>query len=251
MQGDLSVRVENLGKDELGELGLYFNYMIDNLNDLIDKKTTMEGEIARAELMALQSQINPHFLYNTLDMINWQAIYNNNIELENIVLALSQFYRQSLSNGDDVVTIESEAKHIESYLIIQKIRFKEKISFDIKLDSIKEYILPKITIQPLVENAIIHGILEKEGSGNKVIIYGEKIDDKIVITILDNGIGISKNKLDLLNSQQYNSGTGIRNILKRLRLYFGEEASLIYESTEGVFSKAILNFPAKLKNHIS
>lgn len=186
----------------------------------------------------MQSQINPHFLYNTLDMINWLSLKNSTGEVNSAVRALANFYRLSLSGGKDIVTIADELKHVSYYLQIQNIRFGDKIKSVIDVDKdVLEYSIPKITLQPIVENAIHHGILEKPDKTGVITVKGRKIENTIIITVSDDGIGIPEENLKSImlyeSLSKTGSSYGIKNINERIKLIYGNDYGLNCTSVYG------------------
>lgn len=232
--------IENDSDDELGELINNYNYMIAKMSVLIDEQYKSGKAIKNAELKALQSQINPHFLYNTLDMINWMAYKNMNSEISSAVKSLAKFYKLSLNKGKDILPIEDELHHVSLYVQIQNMRYSNRISLEINVNSyIRNHLIPKITLQPLVENSIIHGIFSKGAVEGKIIITGSIINDNICLKVSDDGIGLKEDELSLILSPEklkYNdtsskgSGYGIKNIHERLKLYYGDDYGLSFSS---------------------
>lgn len=248
--GELDVSIYSKSKDEIGMLMNSFNYMIETINDLMEEKYKIGKEIKNAELKALQAQINPHFLYNTLDLINWKAIDNDVPEIAEISQALAKFYKLSLSKGKDIISIEDEIKHVATYVQIQNLRFDNCIKFIIEVDEeIYEYHIMKILLQPIVENSIIHGILEnREGQQEGTIILKGIIDEGVItLTIEDNGIGMDNIKIKELLSNSKSSekhGYGVRNIHERIQLSYGDAYGLHYTSSLGRGTKVEIKIPA-------
>ena len=236
--GKINNIIENNYKDEIGELFESYNYMVRKVSSLIDEQYKLGQELKSAELKALQSQINPHFLYNTLDMINWLSLKNSTGEVNSAVRALANFYRLSLSGGKDIVTIADELKHVSYYLQIQNIRFGDKIKPVIDVDKdVLEYSIPKITLQPIVENAIHHGILEKPDKTGVITVKGRKIENTIIITVSDDGIGIPEENLKSImlyeSLSKTGSSYGIKNINERIKLIYGNDYGLNCTSVYG------------------
>ena len=215
--------------DEIYRLGQSFNKMLDDISLLIDKIYKEQQEKSLAELKVLQEQIKPHFLYNTLDNIKWMAKKQNADDVSTAISDLSTFFRLSLNNGKETVSLGQEFKHTKSYLDIQKIRFQDKFSYVLNLDENTEnFVVPKIIIQPIVENAINHGI--KPANKNCTIIINAKmIANDIHIIIEDDGIGIEKSKLNkLLLELSQNEQTdhyGIRNVINRINNMYNKNCS--------------------------
>ena len=170
-EGKLDTFIENSSMDEIGELIESYNFMISKMSILIEEQYKSGKEVKNAELMALQSQINPHFLYNTLDMINWMSYKNMNKEISTAVKNLAGFYKLSLNKGKSIVTIKDELTHISLYVKIQNMRYSDRINLSIDIpEDIAEYHIPKITLQPIVENSITHGILAREKMPGNIFI---------------------------------------------------------------------------------
>jgi two-component system sensor histidine kinase YesM len=246
-KGDLELISVRPGKDEIGELMESFNFMIQRIKILIEEQYKSGQEIKSAELKALQAQINPHFLYNTLDLINWTAIKYNVPEISSTVKSLSRFYKLSLSKGRDTVPISDELEHVKLYTDIQNRRFENKIILDIQVeDRILGYNVPKIILQPIVENSILHGILEKDDKAGRITITGALQQDTIILKVSDDGVGMDEEAInDILNAKTDEIyGYGVWNINNRLRLYYGEEAGLLIRSEIGKGTEAEIRIPA-------
>ncbi len=230
-KGNFNISVEENWGGEIGVLYSSFNYMIKRINELIHEVYLSKIKEKDAELKALQAQINPHFLYNTLDTVNWLAVKHNVPEISKIVNSLASILRYSINKGNDVTTVDKELKHVESYITIQKIRFKDKFEVSFNIDKrILHYKTIKLILQPLVENAIIHGIETYEGKG-KILINGYLDDGKIVFEVINNGNPID---LDLVNKlldspSEDKDSYGIQNVNERIKLYYGEEYGLYYQ----------------------
>ncbi len=239
-EGDLTVSFNTKYSDEIGELGSSFNTMVKEINNLINLVHIEEKSKRIAEMNVLQAQIKPHFMYNTLDTIRWMAEEHNEDDIVEIIEAFTNLLRISLSKGKEIITVEEELNHIKSYLTIQKIRYEDKLDYEIKFDeNILNYKLIKLILQPLVENAIYHGIKEKRGNG-KILIRGEIKDDLLNFTISDDGKGIEEVALNninkMLKSGDMNNnkiGYGIFNVNKRIQLIHGDEYGLTYKSIYG------------------
>ncbi|RCX21555.1 two-component system sensor histidine kinase YesM [Fontibacillus phaseoli] len=229
-------------QDEIGRLVSSYNYMINSVQELLQEQYRLGVEKIGAELKALQSQINPHFLYNTLDMLNWMAQREERSNIQQVVYALSDYYKLILNKGEDFVTLKDELRLSSIYVEIQQRRFKDRIVFktDIEDDAL-DCMLPKITLQPLVENSILHGITEKpEGKGN-IFIRGRVCNNRLVLTIEDDGIGMSYHRDG--RPRTHGSGYGVKNIEKRLELYFGEQRCIYFESNPGTGTRVFINVP--------
>jgi two-component system sensor histidine kinase YesM len=251
-RGDFSQQVYFTNEDEIGELGGGYNAMISYIKDLIDRVYKLQIREREAELNALQAQINPHFLYNTLDTIFWKAERNHVPEISEMVLALSRIFRLSLNRGNELATVAQEQELIEQYLILQKIRFKEKLAYEIDCDpGLLEMRLPKLILQPFVENAIIHGIEELENGGH-LRITGKLEQEWMVFTITDNGVGMADEKINqILSRNNYNEnplkvtgGYAVRNVVERLELYYSSNHELTFSSSPGKGTTVSLKIPA-------
>lgn len=243
-------------KDEIGILYQNYNDMIGRIKRLLKENYNMGRDLKSAEYKALQSQINPHFLYNTLDMISWFSIQGKPKEVNDVVYSLARFYKISLSKGKDIITIGEELEHTDCYVAIQKYRFANKIVYVKDIDpDILPYSIPKITIQPLVENAILHGILEKENGDGILEIKGRMEDGIIHIMLMDNGKGMDCGSTILNGSsvmqespesetESQGSHYGLRNIVLRLKLLYGPEYGLSIESALGKGTVIHIHIPA-------
>ena len=248
--GDLSVKIKYAGEDEIGVLTENFKLMLDEIKIMLDDQYKTGRDLKAAELKALQSQINPHFLYNTLDFINWTAMSHNAPQISSMVLALAKFYKLSLSRGKDLITLQDELTLTQLYVKIQNMRFSNKIELIIEEDeTAMDVLIPKITLQPIIENAILHGILEKEDPTGKIEIVIKNDGEKTLITVVDNGKGMSKEILEsLLSENPKNSssrGYGARNIHNRIQLQFGSDYGLTYNSTLNVGTTVEILIPSK------
>lgn len=238
-EGNLSVRSDIHTGDEAGVLSDSLNTMIDKINELLEQVTTEQVRLRKAEFELLQSQINPHFLYNTLDAIIWLAEAGEQKKVVSMVRSLSEFFRTSLNRGKDIISVREELLHVRSYLEIQQVRYQDILNYDIDVPvELGNYLIPKITIQPLVENALYHGIKNKRGSGH-IHIRGSRQENFLVIEIEDDGIGISKERLWQVNDgirKKILTGKdiyGLYNVNERIRLNFGEAYGINVMSTYG------------------
>lgn len=231
--GNFKEKVNLKYMDEIGLLGLEYNDMIDNINNLIDKVYKLQISEREAELKALQAQINPHFLYNTLDSIYWRAQKSKEKDISEMIYALSKLFRLTLNRGNEFTEVQNEKDFIENYLILQKKRFQNKLKYKIEIsDKMLRYKIPKLILQPFVENSIIHGT-EEDTDKSSIEIYGYIEEDKIKFIIQDNGGGIEESILKGLlesksnqkNFDQHN-GYAIKNVRERLSLYYNGDYSL-------------------------
>lgn len=236
-EGDLSVRFNSKYNDEIGRLGNSFNHMIKEISNLIDMVYAEQQRKREAELITLQAQIKPHFLYNTLYTIQWMAQEHGAQDVVTILGALANLFRIGLSKGKEIISVHEELEHVQSYLAIQKARYEDKLKYEVNFDEeILNYNVLKLILQPLVENAIYHGIHARRGGG-KITITGKVAEGKLCFSVADNGIGITPEKLkgirQLLDNNHVESvkaGFGIFNVNERIRLSFGREYGLAYSS---------------------
>ena len=223
--------------DEIQVLTNSFNDMTGEIQYLIENVKKEQKNLRDTELRLLQAQITPHFLYNTLDAIVWMAEGGQDKEVVSMVTALSEFFRTTLSEGRDSITIREEEAHIRSYLEIQEFRYADIMEYEIRIDpSLYNYYILKLTLQPLVENALYHGIKNKRGKG-KILVSGCEKDEKIFLRVQDNGIGMDEAELLLLrkklNGEDVSErGFGLGNVNERIRLNYGPEYGLSFESTK-------------------
>jgi two-component system, sensor histidine kinase YesM len=249
-EGDLDVRFRSPATDEIGKLGHSFNAMIEELKKLIDLVYKEQQNKREAELRILQEQIKPHFLYNTLDTIQWMAQAHGADDIMTIVGALTTMFRLGLSKGREIISLEEEIGHIRSYLIIQSARYPDKFRYEIEASgSLLKLRVLRLIMQPLVENAIYHGIKEKRGPGT-ILIKAEKTDGRLVLSVRDSGIGMSGEKLAEIEAilaspsrRPEESGYGIYNVNERIRLSFGKEFGLRFESVHGEGTTAYVDHP--------
>jgi two-component system, sensor histidine kinase YesM len=251
-RGKLEPIKKPAGKDEIGELVEDYNYMIERLRILIDEQYISGQELKSAELKALQAQINPHFLYNTLDMINWYAWKNSGPEIIQVVEALAKFYKLSLNKGKDIISIKDELNHVSCYFQIQNMRFKNNLKLHIDADEeIEHCSILKITLQPIIENSILHGILCKDNKAGNIYLSVRLIDDSILLRIEDDGVGMTAEKLEKIlyfeKKSDTGNGFGISNINQRIKLYYGNNYGLCYQSVPGKGTIVEIIIPAHRK----
>lgn len=245
-QGNFEVNITSDSRDEIGDLVNGFDSMLLQLNTLI--KEVYEGRIKEKEyeMRALQAQINPHFLYNTLSLINWKAIEADAEDISKITLALSTFYRTSLNKGKNVMSLSDELRNMRSYLDIQLMMhdYEFDVEFDVD-ESIGQYQSLNLMLQPLIENAIAHGIDVKTDGRGKLTITGKEDGDLIVLTVADNGVGMSDEQAARILTEE-SKGYGVRNVNERIKLYYGEQYSLQIESKIGQGTKASIRIPKRI-----
>ena len=241
--GSREVTVSSDSEDEVGILINSFHNMMDEINRLIDEVYVNKIALKEYELKALQAQINPHFLYNTLSMMNWMAIRSNQMEISKVTLALSTFYRTALSKGEDVVTVENCIQNMQAYLEIQLTMHDNNFSVDWDIDpTIKNEKMPKLLLQPVVENAIEHGIDEKEDGDKKIFLSFRGNGDDVVITVRDNGMGMPQEKAETLVTYQA-KGYGLKNVNDRIRILYGENYGIRIFSAPDEGTTVVMRFP--------
>lgn len=232
--------------NEIGSLERSFNIMTEEIQNLMEQNINEQREKRKSELKALQAQINPHFLYNTLESIIWMAESGQNEEVVEMTSSLARMMRQSF-NKEEFISLERELWHVKSYLTIQKMRYRDKLNFSVDLEEgLRCRPILKLVVQPLAENAIYHGIRYKEGMG-MIRIRAFDDTDAICITIEDNGAGMDEDKLAHIfdtHKVNYNSnGVGVYNVQQRLKLCYGSAYGLTYESALGVGTCVTLRIP--------
>lgn len=245
--GNFDVKYTGKGRDEISILANVFNKMTNDLKNLMNQVKNIEQQKRQAELRALQSQINPHFLYNTLDTIQWKALKHNATDVADMIQLLSGLFRISLSSGKEMIPLEYEIQHVDNYLQIQQIRYNDKISYHMKIDNLaKKCYIPKIIIQPLVENSIYHGLKPNQHQGNiyiECMIY----NDDLQITVEDNGIGIEESRLELLifnlKNRVESNHYGLYNVNERLLMTYSARCTIQIISEVNVGTKIIIRIP--------
>ena len=219
--GTQNLRAKEAGAYELREVTRQFNAMLDQVDQLMAAIRRQEETTRQYELQALSSQINPHFLYNTLDTIIWMAEFQDSQRVVQVTKSLATYFRLALNQGKDLISLSDEINHVRQYLFIQKQRYGDKLEYEIAEDpDFDNLVLPKLVLQPLVENALYHGIKEKEGQGH-IKVSVQKQNTGLVIRIEDDGVGF-QNPGDSSQSQLKRGGVGLQNVDQRLKLHFGE-----------------------------
>ena len=254
-QGDFSVRAEEKGDRELNALAASVNNMAEHLSVMVMQIREDERKMRKAELRLLQEQINPHFLYNTLDAIVWMIEDGKSEQAENMVVSLSTFFRTVLSRGREFISIREEVQHIRSYLEIQKARYQDILSYEIQVaPELYPYETLKMTLQPLVENALYHGVKNKR-SGGLIRISGERDGKLIRFKVEDDGIGMNAEALTHLQEEirrpckETDTGFGMANVNERIRMNFGADYGLMIESEEGKGTRVWVTIPAVLSEN--
>lgn len=237
-RGKLDVRVNVKYNDEIGMLGSHFNRMIARVRDLLQEVYETEQSKQKADMLALQNQINPHFIYNTLESIRMLAELNDDDRVAELTYLLGLLLRYSITRSDEIVTVKQELQHVENYLQLLQLRFPEKISYSFMVPEMY-YSLPiiKLVFQPIVENAIFHG-LEKQAEPGTITITAWSERDDVIFTIHDDGVGMDEERLASLNQSLKDGktdkfGIGLRNVNERVRLHYGENSGLVVSSRLG------------------
>ena len=222
--------------------------MVGRLNRQIQETAHNQERLRRTELALIQAQINPHFLYNTMDTIIWLIEAEKTEEAVEMVSSLSSFFRHSLSRGRDVITLQEEEEHVCSYLQIQQARYKDIMRYTVNIaPELKGAVIPKLTLQPLVENALYHGIKLKRGLG-RIYVVGRSEGDGILLQVTDDGIGMSPQRLDELIraiDRRERVGFGLSTVHERIRLFFGPPYGLSISSRQGVGTTISIRIPKK------
>ncbi len=245
------------GTDEICDLNNSYIQLIDKINDYANSHYRMGIKLKDSELKALQAQINPHFLYNTLDMLNWIAHDYGATEISEIVSLLSKYYKLSLSNGAELVTVRDSVKHLEIYIKLSNYRFDNSIQLNLNISpEIYDCAILKLLLQPIVENSVLHGIRGKQEQSGAITINGCLVDNTLEFSITDDGIGMSEEQIAQLTSLSeipneadsdsdsiYAGGFGIKNVIERIKLYYGEDYGLEFNSVPGKGTTVTLRIP--------
>jgi two-component system sensor histidine kinase YesM len=251
-KGSLKVRkVSEDAKDEVGEVASSYNEMINELNLHIENIKEKEKQKALVEFRALQAQINPHFIANTLNSVAWMARMQKAENIENVVTSLNQLLNASMGKGNDIISIGEELQNLKSYISIQNIKYLKSLDVNFDMDEdIMECKLLRFLMQPLVENAIIHGLAPKQGQGS-IYIKGYRDHNDIVLMVTDNGVGMNEDEIkELLIGKQESkdsfSGIGLKNVNERIKLTYGNDYGLLIKSQKGMFTTIELKLPVIL-----
>ena len=248
---DMDITVEC--SNEVYQLAHDCDIAVKKVRDLIEQNRKDSEQRRLLELRALQAQINPHFLYNTLDSIIWMVELGENVKAIDITSNLARFFRLGISRGSEIITIRTEIEYLETYLSIQKTRYENKLDYEISFQpELYGFRILKLLVQPLVENAIYHGIKNKETPGI-VRVYGEREGGTMLIRVSDDGVGMDPPRLEALRrslresadyeAEASSGGVGVHNVQGRIALYFGAEYGLAFESTPGVGTTATVRIP--------
>lgn len=256
-KGDFEQKVAVTTGGEVGEVAAGFNQMVDAIKKLIDTNYVMTLQEKESELRALQAQINPHFLYNTLDALYWRATNEGNDEIAEDILSLSQLFRHVLGQGNAQTDIGNEKELLEEYLHIQKMRFSDHLDYEIHMEeAILSHMIPKLILQPFVENAVVHGF-ERDGGDCLIRVDGKREGEWIVFTVEDNGVGMSEEQLqdiwEVPDAKRYAGQRigryAIRNVKERLELLYGDGCTLRIESAVGRGTCVTIRIPWEDNNY--
>lgn len=259
-RGDLSARFRVQYKDEIGILGNNFNLMLDKMNELMEHFVRINIDKKQAEIDALQSQINPHFMYNTLETFRMMAISKDYYELAELIARFGRMLRYNITTLNEMTTIAREIEHLENYLFIQSSRFQNSIALTCNVEAgLENFPIIKLLIQPIVENAVFHGLKMHRNSAGVVGVHAYRKGDLCIIDISDNGTGISCEKLEQLrqeiesardgsDAQDRHSHIGLRNVNERIRLYYGADYGLLLESVENEGTMVRITLPYEKEN---
>lgn len=247
--GDLTAKTPIQAQEyEIQTLSDGFENMVGRLNQLIEQNRQEQISLRSAELALLQAQINPHFLYNTLDAIVWLIEMEKNEQAVEMVTSLSAFFRSSLSNGRDIITLREEEQHVRSYLEIQHVRYKDILDYRIEIDpELEQYEIPKLTLQPLVENALYHGIKLKRGQGH-IVVTGRAEGGDICLMVRDDGAGMTEERLSEIQAAiagKQRVGFGVATVHERLQLLFGTSYGLSIDSRPGEGTSVCVRIPKR------
>ena len=250
-EGNLDADIYMGGSYEIQHLGKSVQDMKYRIKGLMQDIVTEHEEKRKSEFNSLQAQINPHFLYNTLDIIVWQIENEKQSEAVHTVTALARFFRLSLGKGKNIVTVKAEIEHVKNYLMIQHMRFKNKFDYEFDVENdVLELSSLKLMLQPLVENAIYHGMEFMDGDG-LITIKAWREDNELYLSVADNGLGMTEDKVNLILAGRSNSGNGrgsgigVKNVNERIKLYFGEGYGLKIDSEPDVGTTITIHLPAK------
>lgn len=253
--GDFAVRAREDNDDELAALNFGFNQMVEKIGNLVEDIRVEQLNLRATELKLLQAQINPHFLYNTLDAIIWLAEAGEKEQVVMMVSSLSDFFRTTLSKGRDYITVQEEEAHIRSYLQIQHFRYRDILEYEIQIpEELYSYEILKLTLQPLVENALYHGIKNKRGLGH-ILVTGEELNGNLLFRVFDEGMGMKPERLEEVrriirgeqSDENHPSGFGLFNVDQRIRLNYGSEYGIQIDSEYGEWTEVLAFLPAVKK----
>ena len=243
-KGNLNAKLNIIMDDEIGLLIKNYNNMVENLDKLVQERFNNGLEARKQELMALEAQINPHFLYNTLDSINWYAIKSNLPVISEMVKDLAKFYRLSLNNGNFTISIGEEIQYLQVYLKLMNLRYNNLFDVNFEIDeALQDFRIIKLIFQPILENAIVHGILSSEQEKGLIKIAASKKDESIIFSISDNGKGMTLEEQERVMKKSETGGYGMFNVKERLNVYYQNKASIYFESQIDVGTTFYIQIP--------
>jgi two-component system sensor histidine kinase YesM len=251
--GDFNVKIKLRNRNEIGQLARTFNNMTRKVNKLINEVYVDKITQKELEVQMLQNQINPHFLYNTLESIHMMAEINEDEETSTMVRALGRILRYGISKKHEKVTVKQELDNINDYILLQKIRFSNIFDIKVNIDpNLYDFIIIKLIFQPLVENAIYHG-LDETLSGGLIEITGEKSDNNLIFMVKDNGKGMDESSVIKMNNNLNDvdnsmSSIGLKNVSRRIKLKYGNDYGLEVSSVLGEYTAVKILLPAVIKN---
>lgn len=246
----IPVKIDPESSDEVKSVVESYNDMLIRIKDLLEKLSISENERKELEIEVLMGQINPHFLYNTLDTIIWMSEFKENEQVIELTKSLAKFFRLSLSKGSNLIPLGQEIEHIKQYLFIQKQRYGDKIAYTIDIDeNLLNYLVPRIILQPIVENSIYHGIKNLDGLG-EILIHAHIENNQLRIVVKDNGVGYDPQKIKEIKNTEL-SGIGIDNVVQRIKLYCGDNYGLTIDSIENVGTTVTLLLALNLEEENS
>ncbi len=249
------IDMKEISKDEIGTLIDTYNFMTNEINHLLEDQARTAEELRISEFKALQSQINPHFLYNSLDMINWLSQTGKQEEVTSAVQSLAKFYKLTLTKRNANTTIGKELEHVTLFCKLQNMRYENRINFLVDVpDDLMDYEMPKLTLQPIVENSILHGIMEKDSKRGNITITGWREQEDIILVVSDDGAGMEEELVQniLTGELKKNTGSniGVDNTNSRLKLLYGEGYGLTYRSTPGFGTEVEIRIPAEVRRNM-
>ena len=234
------------GGDDIDRLMDSYNGLVGAVRSLSAENVRKGRQLNETELAMLYTQINPHFLFNTLDMIRYLADHNENEKISAAMTALAQFYRKSLNGGKRMSTVRAELDHVRAYMQIQQLRFGDGIALEVNVpEALMDTPLPAVTLQPIVENALLHGILARPDKQGEIRITGEAWEDEVRLTVRDNGCGMTAAQVAALFDESREGGVGLRNTDARLRMQCGPSSGLLVQSEEGEYTAVTIHVPKK------
>ncbi len=244
-RGDYGISVPRSGQPELDRVVDSFNAMREKIQVMMAEQYRMGQDLKSKELQVLQEQINPHFLYNSIDLLHWEARKAGNREMEDLIHALSQFYKLSLGHGEEIVTLRHELDHVEAYLYVQNIRFMNRIQLKVDVPKELEQVrIVKMVLQPLAENSIQHGIREKPEETGTIEIRAVREGDHVAVTLSDDGVGMDGETISRIMSSEH-PGYGVYNVNDRLVLHYGSGAGLQFRSVPGQGTSVTFRIPCE------